>query len=166
MASANGLRQPSRREPLRTSSFDRTEALGIVGLRCRVILHLDSRSGRMPVPFSFVVDSGASYSLISLELAELREIPVPPPESEIEIPLRTTKGTSPTRVRPGRVRVWWDEEMNGYPFDWPVLFRVDSPFGVPSILGLGGIVKTCRWTFDGSYSPNSPYGYLTLDDIR
>jgi len=70
------------------------------------------------------------------------------------------------RVRPGRIRAWWNEERLGYPFDWPILFRVDAPLDIPSILGLGGIVKTCRWTFDGTFTTASPYGYLALDDIR
>ena len=70
------------------------------------------------------------------------------------------------RVRPGRIRGWWTDDLHGYPFDWPVLFRVGTPLGVPPILGLGGILKTCRWTFDGSYSPDAPYGTLTLEDIR
>ena len=166
MSSANSLRQPTRREPLLPSSVERTDALGVVGLRCRVNLRLEVGDERPPVPFSFVVDSGASYSIIGLDLAQLRHIPVPPPESEVEISLRTARGATPIRVRPGRIRAWWDEGLQGYPFDWPVLFRVGAPLDVPSILGLGGVVKTCRWTFAGSYSPDSPYGYLTLDDIR
>jgi len=69
-------------------------------------------------------------------------------------------------VVPGRIRLWLNQDLQGYPFDWPVLFRVDSPVGVPSILGLGGVIHTCKWTFDGSYSIDSPYGFLSLDDIR
>jgi hypothetical protein len=166
MPSANALRQPTRRELLIPYWVDRTDILGVVGLRSRVRLHLERGGGRPPGPLTFVVDSGASYSLISLELAQRRHIPVPPPEAEIDLTLQTAQGTKPFRVRPGRMRAWWDEKFRGYPFDWPVLFQVGAPLGLPSILGLGGIVKTCRWTFDGSYSLDSPYGYLTLDDIR
>ncbi len=166
MSPTNVLRQPTWRQVLVPTSVDRTDSLGVIGLRCRVQLWLEVDNERPTIPFSFVVDSGASYSIISLELAQLRHIPVPPPESEVELPLRTAMGPSAVRVRPGHVRVWWTEELRDYPFDWPVLFRVGAPLGVPSILGLGGIVKTCRWTFDGRYSPTSPFGYLTLDDIR
>lgn len=166
MPSSSSLRQPSRREPLLPGLIDRTEVLGVIGLRCRVTLHVEIGIGQPTVPISFAVDSGASYSLIGLELAELRHLPVPPGESEIEIDIRTAKGMTPLRVRPGRIRVWLNEELQGHPFDWPVLFRVDAPLGVPAILGLGGVVKTCRWTFDGSYSPDSPFGSLSLDDIR
>ena len=69
-------------------------------------------------------------------------------------------------MRPGRIRGWWNDNQQGYPFDWPVLFRVNAPIGVPPLLGLGGIVKTCRWILDGTYALDSPYGYLILEDIR
>jgi hypothetical protein len=166
MPSAKALRQPTRREALIPHWLERTDILGVVGLRSRVTLHIERGGGRAQVSYPFAVDTGASYSLISLELAQRDHLPIPPPEAEIDLPLRTARGTTPFRVRPGRVRAWWDEKFRGYPFDWPVLFRVGAPLGLPSILGLGGIVKTCRWTFDGSYSLDSPYGYLTLDDIR
>jgi hypothetical protein len=166
MPSANALRQPTRREALVPYWLGRTDTLGVVGLRSRVMLHLERGGGHQLVPYPFAVDSGASYSLISLELAQCDHLPVPPPEVEIDLPLRTVRGTNRIRVRPGRVRAWWDDRLKGYPFDWPILFWVGAPLGLPSILGLGGVVKTCRWTFDGSYSPDSPFGYLVLDDIR
>lgn len=166
MSSTAALRQPTRRVPLLPTSIHRTSDLGVVGLRCRVTLRLEVGGGRLPVPFDFVVDSGASYSIISLDLAQLRNISTDLLGPEIVLQPTTAQGTTSLRVRPGRVRAWWDEELRGHHFDWPVLFRVGAPLGVPSILGLGGIVKTCRWTFDGSYSPDSPYGYLTLEDIR
>jgi hypothetical protein len=166
MPSASALHQPILRTPLITTQLDRTDTLGVVGLRNRVMLHIERVGGLKPVSYLFAVDSGASYSLISLELAQRDHLPIPPPEAEIDLPLRTAQGTAPIRVRPGRVRAWWDDQLRGYPFDWPVLYRVGAPLDVPSILGLGGVVKTCRWTFDGSYSLDSPYGYLTLEDIR
>jgi hypothetical protein len=166
MSSANALRQPARRYSLEPYWLDRVDLLGVVGLRSRSTLHLERGNGRAPVPYPFAVDSGASYSLISLELAQRDHLPTPPPEAEIELPLRTAQGTNTIRVRPGRIRAWWDDQLRGYPFDWPVLFRVGAPLDLPCILGLGGVVKTCRWTFDGSYSIDSPYGYLTLEDIR
>jgi hypothetical protein len=165
MPPSSSLRQPTRRETLNSFWIQQTHILGVVGLRSRVTLYLE-RGSRRPTPLSFVVDSGASYNMISLELAQSRHLTIPPPEAEIELPLRTAQGTTPFRVRPGRIRAWWDDQQKGYPFDWPVLFRVGAPLDVPSILGLGGVVKTCRWTFDGSYSLDAPYGYVTLEDIR
>jgi hypothetical protein len=166
MPSANALHQPTLRIPFVTTQLDRIDILGVIGLSSRVTLHLERGTGPKPTPYPFAVDSGASYSLMSLELAQRDRLPIPPPEAELELPLRTAQGTTPFRVRPGRIRAWWNNQLRGYPFDWPVLFRVGAPLDVPSILGLGGVVKTCRWTFEGSYSIDSPYGYLTLEDIR
>jgi hypothetical protein len=166
MSSASDLRQPTKRFSLIQTLLDRAGALGAVGLRSRVTLHLERGGGRTPASMLFAVDSGASYSVISLEFAQRRYLTVPPPEAEIDLPFRTALGSTPIRVRPGRVRAWWDGQLRGYPFDWPVLFQVDAPLGMPSILGLGGIIQTCRWTFDGSYSITSPYGFLNLEDIR
>lgn len=74
MSSAAALRQPTRRFPLLPTGLARTPDLGVVGLRCRAVLRLGAEGGRPPVPVSFVVDSGASYSMISLELAQLRHL--------------------------------------------------------------------------------------------
>ncbi len=160
------LRQPTRRVQLRPSRTELTEVLDVVGLRCRVSLNLEISVGQPTEAVSFVVDSGASYSMIGTDFARAHRIPVPPPESEIELSLQTATGLASIRVRPGRIRAWINDDLKGYPFDWPVLFRVGGPLGVPPILGLGGVVKTCRWAFDGSDSIESPYGYLTLEDIR
>lgn len=136
------------------------------GLRCRTSLYIEALDGKSIERIPFIVDSGASYSVVSLALAMSRGIPVPPPDAEVDLPLQTVSGSISMRVRPGRIRAWWHAERSGYPFDWPVLFRVDSPPSVPCILGLGGVVKTCQWLFDGTYSPESPYGSLTLVDTR
>lgn len=162
---ASELRQRNLRVPY-IRSMDRVDLLGMVGLRCRIHLYLAALEGMASDPIRFAVDSGASYSLIDLELARSRDLPLPPPEAEIELSLQTPTGIQPFRVRPGRIRCWWNADLVGYPFDWPVLFRVGGPLGSPSILGLGGVIPTCTWNFDGLYSPDAPYGALTLTDLR
>jgi hypothetical protein len=123
---------------------DQALILGLVLLRCRVDFYVEIGSGRPLMPVTFAVDSGASCSVMSLEMAQANGIPVPLPEAEVDLPLSTAQGTTTVRVRPGRVRLWWDRTRSGYPFDWPVLFRVGAPVGLPSVLGLGGVLKTCR----------------------
>lgn len=158
-------RQPSLSVPLIAASAAQSRALGVIGLRCRVTLHLATRGGP-PASAVFVVDSGASYSFVSLELATVLGVRVPPPADEVELALRTAVGNAAARVRPGRILAWWDGQLRGQPHDWPVLFRVGMPLGLPSILGLGGVVGSCRWAFDGTPLPDSPHGTLTLEDIR
>lgn len=162
---SSDLRQRDLRVPF-IPSLNRVEELGMVGLRCRVDLYLATDNGQTTELLPFAIDSGASYSLINLALADSRGIPVPPSHTEIELQLRTPTGIQPFRVRPGRIHCWWNADLAGYPFDWPVLFRVGGPLGSPSILGLGGVIPTCLWNFDGLYTPDAPYGALTLTDLR
>ena len=162
---ASELRQRSLRVPYLVSE-QHIDPFGTVGLRSRIELHIAANRGKIAKPLPFAVDSGASYSLIDLALAESRGIDVPPHEAEVELSLRTPTGIRPFRVRPGRIRCWWNADRAGHPFDWPVLFRVGGPLGSPSILGLGGVIRTCSWHFDGLYSSDAPYGALTLTDAR
>ncbi len=162
---ASKLHQPAIRVPFEVSLAS-IPAFGMAGLRCRIDLFAETIQGGVSEPIEFAVDSGASYSLIDLELAHFHEFPTPSENVEVELPLRTPTGIRPFRVRPGRIRCWWNADRTGHPFDWPVLFRVGGPLGSPSILGLGGVIRTCSWHFDGLYSPDAPYGGLALTDAR
>jgi hypothetical protein len=138
MPSRNTLRQPTRTCPLTHYLVDQTYTLGVVPLRAAVEFYIEIGSGLPPRPLTFAVDSGASCSMMSLAAAVSRRVPVPPPEAEIDLPLRTTQGAATVRVRPGRIRLWWNRQFQGGPFDRPVLFQVDAPYGQPSVLGLAG----------------------------
>lgn len=134
---SNALRQPSLRVGYRRMHEGRAIELGAVGLQPRVLLHLQTRSGGTN-PIHFVVDTGASMTFVGLDAATNWGIPLPPPHVETTLHLGTASGTNAIRVRPGRIRLWWNAERTGYPFDWPVLFRPGLPLAVPPILGLGG----------------------------
>jgi len=160
-------RQPKRRIPLTPIQLDQAYSLGMVGIRSRMSFSVVTNVGDETTTVEFTVDSGASYSMVSLEFARTRGFAdLPPPEAEIDLTIRTARGFDAIRVRPGRIRLWWNPDQSGYWFDWPVLFRVDAPPEVPPLLGLGGIIKTCRWTFDGEYSFEAAYGTLLLEDTR
>lgn len=160
-----GLRQPRLRVEYVRSLEYRAWELGAVGLQPRTRLFLDL--GRPTLcPLDFVVDSGAAMTFIGLEYAVQRGLPVPPPHTETTLNLTAATGAEAVRVRPGRIRLWWNPERTGHPFDWPVLFRPGLPLNVPPLLGLGGVISTCDWLFTGRYEPDTPFGHLLLDDIR
>jgi hypothetical protein len=165
MASSKTLAQPPHRHPFQQLE-KWTDAFDMVGLNCRLMLWLHIGPNLQPQQVSFVVDTGASYSSIPIHVAQKVGLALPTDEFERDIDARTMTGPTSMRVRPGRIRAWWNADLQGYPFDWPVLFRMDAPAKVPPTLGLGGVVKTCRWIFDGSYAPDAPFGHLTLEDIR
>jgi len=163
---SKALRQPALRVGYQKRFEGRAIKLGAVGLQPRATFHVDLGSGLPLAAVDFVVDSGATISSIGLEYAANLDIPVPPPEAETALNLTTATGSQAVRVRPGRIRLWWHPDRTGYHFDWPILFRPGLSLTVPPLLGLGGVVSTCVWTFDGRYDPDSPFGYVLLDDCR
>jgi hypothetical protein len=166
MGSSTTNHQPIHREKLMPRLTERVDDLDAVGLSCRVTLWVEPQTGLACVPIPFVVDSGASYSMIDLRLAQQRGLLVPTADVECEIEPLTAEGKIVMRVRPGRIHAWWNPRFQGHRFDWPILFRVNAARRVAPVLGLGGIIKTCQWIFDGAYSPDSPYGCLILEDNR
>lgn len=159
---AQRLRQPSLLVPFRRQWAASSQAFK---LAADLWLWPES-STKTDGPLLFRVDSGAELTTISIARAEYHGWPVPPAEAAVSQPITTAAGRRQVLVRPGRIRVWWTRERTGYPFDWPALFVPDVPLTVPPLLGLGGVVTTCRWMFDGQPTPAAPFGGLTLDDTR
>ncbi len=160
------LRQPTHREAL-IPVTNRIDEFGARGLKTRITLWLAAGAGLEPAPLKFLVDSGSSFSMISLGTAERNGIPVPLVGAEFPFAARTAAGLISVPVRPGRMRLWWTPNCVGYPFDWPVLFRLDAPgLDVPPLIGLASLFQTCRWTFDGTSTLAFPNGHLALDDVR
>ncbi len=137
-----------------------------VRLICNLPLWIDNGETTPPIMIEFRVDSGAELSMIALSAFEERGLPVPPPETERAIRQQTANGSIDGRFRPGRIRAWWNSACQGTPFNWPILFRVDLPSTATPLLGLGGVIKDCRWIFDGRDIPGFPWGYLLLEDVR
>ena len=100
---AKGLRQPSLRIGYLKRSEERALDFGAVGLQPQARFHIDIGPGLPLVPLDFVIDSGAAMTIIGLEYAADRDLPVPPPHVETTLHLGTASGASPVRVRPGRV---------------------------------------------------------------
>lgn len=161
----SSLRQPRSLVKLEAVREDLTLRLGVCGLRCRAELWLQVEDQSF-TPVNFVIDSGASFSFMTVAQAAAFGLAVPPPESECDLPLLTAAGGLVVRVRPGRVRGWWDDRFAGHPLQFPVLFTVAGSLRTPPVIGLGGVVRLCRWTFDGRPTDQFPYGSLALDDTR
>lgn len=160
------VRQPSLRQRLNTVMPELEPQFGFVPLTVRVRLFLNTIAGTATSTL-FLFDSGATHSVLGLEVAlSSRLTTISRLGPEFGSLQTSAQGLTPIRYRAGRLRAWWDEQRRGSPFDWPVLFRVNAPLNVPWVIGLGGVVSTCRWTFDGGYSPEYPSGYLSLEDIR
>ncbi|MGL4553534.1 MAG: aspartyl protease family protein [Gemmataceae bacterium] len=141
------------------------DAYAPVGMTFRVRLWVETDDTDSTIPIRFLVDSGASYSSIDLADAEFRGLRVPPPEADQDLHLNTAAGVLPVTVRQGVIRCWWTPDLTGHAIEFPILFRVNPPSGQP-LLGLGGVLRLCRWHFDPPAQPHFPYGRLALEDAR
>jgi hypothetical protein len=138
--------------------------LGVQGLTSRIRFWVEG--SKHPMPLLFVVDSGASYVYLNKEDAIKHGIAIPGREVEVRRETITSRGPAASVPRAGRMRGWWDEKLEGHPMDWPVMVRMDDPPGAPALLGLGGVIRVCRWTFDGTPTPEEPFGTLVMEDLR
>jgi hypothetical protein len=162
---ANGFLQPTLTCLPHLFSLDPNDPFGPVGVTFRARLWVETADGGPVAPVLFLVDSGASYSSINLADAQFRGISVPPPDADQSLRLNTASGTLPVTVRQGVIRCWWTSTLAGHPFEFPILFRVHPPSSQP-VLGLGGVLRLCRWHFDPPIPPQFPHGRLTLQDAR
>jgi hypothetical protein len=162
---ANGLLQPICYGQPRIHELDPLDPFAPTEMTFRVKLWVERADGDSVVPLIFLVDSGSSYPSIDLRYAVSRGLAVPPPEANQPLTLGTSTGSLPVTIRRGEIRCWWTEELTGHGFLFPILFRVSPPSPHP-LLGLGGVIRLCRWVFDPPLPPQYPHGRLTLEDVR
>ena len=172
-------RQPICTIPLRPVQTKLTFSLGAMALNCYLRLFFD-REVEDDQGVAFLVDTGAMFCSIGIDAAIEAGIPVPPESREIEIEESGSGGQHALRVRPGHIRVWWTQDLQGDPFRWPIFFVVSrvepgrSPQDIdqqpyrnrPPVLGLGGVVTDCRWTAVGPRNLLSNDGYMIFEDTR
>lgn len=120
----------------------------------------------MIVPIKFRVDRGASWSLVPLVVAQAYGLPTPDDSHNRTVLLNSATGQRDVKIRDGRIRVWWNVGRRGTPFEWPVLFVVDAPNSSQPLLGLGGVIRDCQWSFDGRAEDDALFGSATFRDIR
>ncbi len=110
----------------------------------------------------FLVDTGASVSVMDWELAELYGIPVQGPADRVVV--NTTGGPVTLWACAGAVRVRvpiWPERA----FEWPCNFVRDFRRGY-SLLGMAGVIRDLRLTIDGTPQPDALYGLLIVESLR
>lgn len=142
---------------------------GLETYRCDLPLWLDIGGGRTSVAVSFRVDSGCELSMVGIDAAQDLGLPVPP-DGTREYPLGTVTATKSedVRCRLVHLRVWWTRDQVGEPFVWPVLFLTAPAHRrrQRALLGLGGVVTTCRWTVSGPGTGGSGTGGILFEDVR
>ena len=140
-------------------------ATGNLLLRAELDLFLKDRLGAWR-PATFLVDSGSEMTTVPApEAARLR---LPMPQQAAPGAVRSQTGL-PLRSGYLRVRV---AGMDATEYVFPCFFLGDpaSPTGAVrtgnaprKLLGLSGVVDKLRLGFDGTPTPQTPYGVLTVE---
>jgi len=104
-----------------------------------------------------LVDTGASFSVISTERARSLGLTVPRTFSRID--LQTADGTTAATVRDGSIDTRF-ARLPEITFDLLWLFRDDIPATVEPVLGLHNLIDLLTVTFDGTMRPGAMMGVI------
>lgn len=142
------------------SVLSRANGKHVSGLKadlCLTLIALNHTEYLVP----FRIDSGASCSSMSMARAERLGL-LRPDDLITEIKIRSAVG-DPVRqtVRLGKLHVRLPL-LRDQAFEWPVLFLESKPLSNPPQLGLAGVLSDLIFHFDGSPSPNSLFGTVTI----
>lgn len=128
-----------------------------ITMRALLTLEVEDQSGIWR-KLEVVVDTGASYPTLGLDVAESLNLDVPPPSGTMR--LRTAAGLIDAPVHDGELHVRFPQ-LPGQTFRLKCLFR-DQPPDVPPLLGLHNTIDLMTITFDGSSRPHA--GAMRPDD--
>jgi hypothetical protein len=121
-----------------------------------VVAELRGAGGRWN-PLPCLVDTGASFSVISTDRARALGLAVPPTASRIN--LQTADGTTAATVRDGSLDCRF-ARLREVTFDLLWLFRDDIPADVQPVLGLHNLIDLLTVTFDGTPRPGALMGCM------
>jgi hypothetical protein len=154
---------PSFRVPI-TRAFRDPDPAGPIRtfLRAAVDVEARTRTGRFRPVRVCVVDTGASYTMMSTEQARILGVDVPP--AAVRMPLTTASRSGTAAVRDGELRLRFDA-LPGHTFRLYCLFVDDLPVNTPLLLGLNDFLDVFRVTFDGGFSRDAPAGRMLFETV-
>lgn len=144
------LRQPDPNGPIRVS------------IRARIALEIQLAPTVWYNVDRFLVDTGASFTILSTEWARNRGIRVPARTSTV--PLMTAGGDRTARVRDADLRVRF-ARLCERPFDLAVLFSDDYSPAAPPLLGLHNLLNSWQFTVSGAFDPAAAMGHMRFDTL-
>jgi hypothetical protein len=108
------------------------------------------------------VDPGSGMTTLSA--ARAVDLGIPFPHKALMLTVETAAGPVTQRRHPVRIVVRIPG-LDSREFDWPCHFLQASGNAPQPLLGLAGVLDDLRITFDGTYSPEAPYGRLILEEL-
>lgn len=148
---------PSFRVPITWSVHDPDPAGPIRrSFRARVEAEVRDRYG-VWTPVDFIVDTGASATIVSAEWARDQRIALP--DETATVPVRTAAGVVRSTVRDGELRLRFPQ-LPGHVFRLYCVFSESMPAATPPLLGLNDFLDVFRLTFDGAARPDAVMGTI------
>lgn len=144
------LRRPDPNGPIRVS------------IRARIDLEIERQPNLWLNVDRFLVDTGASFTILSTDWARASGFRIPLTFSTM--PLLTAGGDRNVRVRDTNLRVRF-RRFPEMPFDLAVLFSDDYPPSAPPLLGLHNLLNSWRFSFDGSTEPAALMGHMRFETL-
>jgi hypothetical protein len=142
------VRQPDPNGPIRVS------------IRARIDLEIERSPGDWLQIESALIDTGASFVILSAAWARRQRIPVPSAVSVM--PLITVGGNRNASVRDADLRVRFGR-LREYPFVLAVVYSEDYPPTAPPLIGLHNLLNFWRFTFDGAPDPAAIMGHMRFE---
>src|SRR5579872_3876169 len=85
-------------------------------------------------------------------------------DNDREVELKSRTASDPALVQKVRIGtlVARIAKLQSAPFKWPIIFYPNWPETTPLLLGLAGVISDLTFHFDGSPTPISSYGSVTI----
>jgi hypothetical protein len=131
-------------------------------LQAAIAVEVRTRQGLFHTISRCVVDTGASYTMMSTARAEAIGLEVPAATSRA--PLLTASQSRAATVRDGEIRLRF-VQLPGRIFRLYCLFIDDLPETTPLLFGLNDFLDTFRIAFDGRYTREAPAGHMLFETI-
>lgn len=128
--------------------------------RARVAAEVWVQPGRWKSVPNFVVDTGASATIVSAEWARGQRIALP--EESSAVPVVTAAGSVRATVRDGELRLRFTQ-LPGHVFRLYCVFSESMPASTPPLLGLNDFLDVFRLTFDGAARPDAAMGGIRFE---
>lgn len=107
-----------------------------------------------------VIDTGASYSMISVAAARRLNLTIPAVTSQA--PIASAAGRRLATIRDGELRIRFPQ-IPGRSFRLYCVFVEELPADTPLLFGRNDFIDTFRLTFDGRFSLGAPAGHVLLE---
>ena len=131
-------------------------------VRIRIPVRVEVTPGHFIKMPPFVLDTGATYTIMIATLARTRGIPVPTATSRLSA--ATAAGSRSGLVHDGEIRVrFW--HLPGHAFRLYCVFNEDVPPSVPPLFGLSDFFDVFRVTVDGTPTPDSVFGTVRVETL-